>query len=342
MEGSSGKHYKSFRDYLKYKYPTIGELIDTEKEYVKRLSAIVDGYIQEYRNENITIPEDLKGHDKHLIFRNIEEIYFWHKNYFLIQLKEKKENIIGLSKIFIENEHHFHMYAKYNNHKQISDYLINKHSDYFDKVRERCKHKLTIRELTMEPVQRILRYPMLIESLIKHCNKQGHMQEIEHLTEALKVMRKVSSESDEFMVLDGIRNFDDLISDQGKLLHRGSLLCKYNNKNVNFYVFIFKRIILFTEEKKQRNFKVKYNKADYSNSIYDFRLQIPFNKLSMKELPNCQFCLKHQGPNINNCSVICKAVGKEEYRKWMQIIKQELELQNNLIHSLVNPNSEML
>lgn len=58
------------------------ELVTTERDYVRDLGLIVDGYIELMRNETeITVPADLKNGKDKIVFGNIEAIYEWHREY---------------------------------------------------------------------------------------------------------------------------------------------------------------------------------------------------------------------------------------------------------------------
>lgn len=52
------------------------ELVDTERDYVKDLSSVVDGYMANL--QTMELPEDLVGKDK-IIFANIAQILDFHK-----------------------------------------------------------------------------------------------------------------------------------------------------------------------------------------------------------------------------------------------------------------------
>lgn len=71
-------------DALKKRDYVMHELVETEKEYVKHLSMVVDGYMSAMRDpENshcdIPVPEDLRSGKEKMIFGNIEPIYEWHR-----------------------------------------------------------------------------------------------------------------------------------------------------------------------------------------------------------------------------------------------------------------------
>lgn len=56
------------------------ELVNTERDYVRDLGLVVDGYLELLRSESeFTVPEDLKNGKDKIIFGNIEAIYEWHR-----------------------------------------------------------------------------------------------------------------------------------------------------------------------------------------------------------------------------------------------------------------------
>jgi hypothetical protein len=50
--------------------------VETERDYVKDLTSVVEGYIANL--ESMELPEDLQGKDK-IIFANIQQILEFHK-----------------------------------------------------------------------------------------------------------------------------------------------------------------------------------------------------------------------------------------------------------------------
>ena len=59
----------------------IRELVDTEKDYVRDLKEVVDGYMAVLRDPNteLPMPEDIRGGRDKIIFGNIEAISDWHR-----------------------------------------------------------------------------------------------------------------------------------------------------------------------------------------------------------------------------------------------------------------------
>ncbi|KAI6234414.1 hypothetical protein M3Y99_00792200 [Aphelenchoides fujianensis] len=69
---------------LKRQY-VLTELVETERDYVKDLTSVVDGYIANL--ESMELPEDLQGKDK-IIFANISQILDFHRTTFLKEIEK--------------------------------------------------------------------------------------------------------------------------------------------------------------------------------------------------------------------------------------------------------------
>ena len=55
------------------------ELVDTERDYVRDLGHVVEGFMTLMKREDSNIPEDLRNGKDKIIFGNIENIYEWHR-----------------------------------------------------------------------------------------------------------------------------------------------------------------------------------------------------------------------------------------------------------------------
>ncbi|OBS66886.1 hypothetical protein A6R68_04579, partial [Neotoma lepida] len=54
------------------------ELVETERDYVRDLGCVVEGYMALMKEDGV--PDDMKGKDK-IVFGNIHQIYDWHREY---------------------------------------------------------------------------------------------------------------------------------------------------------------------------------------------------------------------------------------------------------------------
>ena len=110
------------------------ELIQTEKDYVYDLEHIVKGYLKEFARAGKKIPAYLRG-KKNIIFGNIEQIYEFHKNDFLLQLESCQDQPSLVGGTFIRKCNEFEMYVTYCKNKPSSEELQLDYPNPFFKVR---------------------------------------------------------------------------------------------------------------------------------------------------------------------------------------------------------------
>ncbi|KAL8182720.1 UNVERIFIED_CONTAM: hypothetical protein K2H54_062402 [Gekko kuhli] len=63
---------------LKRRHYVLQELVETERDYVRDLGYVVEGYMTLMKEDGV--PDDMKGKDK-IVFGNIHQIYDWHREY---------------------------------------------------------------------------------------------------------------------------------------------------------------------------------------------------------------------------------------------------------------------
>uniref|UniRef100_A0A087XB86 Uncharacterized protein n=1 Tax=Poecilia formosa TaxID=48698 RepID=A0A087XB86_POEFO len=63
---------------VKKRHYVLLELVETERDYVRDLGLVVEGYMSRMKEEGV--PDDMRGKDK-IVFGNIHQIYDWHKEY---------------------------------------------------------------------------------------------------------------------------------------------------------------------------------------------------------------------------------------------------------------------
>ena len=74
--------------------------------------------------------------------------------------------ISGLANGFFDlfQERRLDMYVKYCENKPKSDYIVSEFIDtYFEEIRQKLGHRLMLPDLLIKPVQRIMRYQLLLK-----------------------------------------------------------------------------------------------------------------------------------------------------------------------------------
>ena len=54
------------------------------------------------------------------------------------------------------------MYVKYCENKPKSEYIVTEYFDYFEELRFKLGHKLQIQDILIKPIQRIMKYQLLL------------------------------------------------------------------------------------------------------------------------------------------------------------------------------------
>uniref|UniRef100_A0A3Q4MWJ2 DH domain-containing protein n=1 Tax=Neolamprologus brichardi TaxID=32507 RepID=A0A3Q4MWJ2_NEOBR len=138
----------------------LNELIQTEKDYVKDLGIVVEGFMK--RIEEKGVPDDMKGKDK-IVFGNIHQIYDWHRDFFVGELEKCLDDHEHLPELFIKHERRLHMYVVYCQNKPKSEFIVAEYDTYFDGIQQDIQSRLSISDFLIKPIQRITKYQLLLK-----------------------------------------------------------------------------------------------------------------------------------------------------------------------------------
>uniref|UniRef100_A0A3B4AD02 DH domain-containing protein n=1 Tax=Periophthalmus magnuspinnatus TaxID=409849 RepID=A0A3B4AD02_9GOBI len=164
----------------------------------------LQGYMSRMKEEGV--PDDMKGKDK-IVFGNIHQIFDWHKDYFLGELEKCLEDPDRLGPLFLKQERRLNMYVVYCQNKPKSEHIVSEYLDtYFEDLKQRLGHRLQITDLLIKPVQRIMKYQLLLKDLLK-CSKKVGLESME-LEKAVEVMCIVPKRCNDMMNVGRLQGFD--------------------------------------------------------------------------------------------------------------------------------------
>ncbi|XP_077365264.1 rho guanine nucleotide exchange factor 4 isoform X2 [Festucalex cinctus] len=174
----------------------IKEIMSTERDYIKHLKDICEGYIKQCRKRTDMFTEE----QLHTIFGNVEEIYKFQRKFLKNLEKKYNKEQPHLSEIgccFLEHQIHFQIYSEYcNNHPNacIQLSLLMKASKYvffFEACRLLQKMiDISLDGFLLTPVQKICKYPLQLAELLKYTNPQH--REYKDVEAALNAMKNVA------------------------------------------------------------------------------------------------------------------------------------------------------
>ncbi|KAM4633832.1 triple functional domain protein [Polymixia lowei] len=318
--------------FLKRRHYVLLELVETERDYVRDLGSVVEGYMSRMKEEGV--PDDMRGKDK-IVFGNIHQIYDWHKDFFLSELEKCLEDPDRLAPLFVKQERRLHMYIVYCQNKPKSEHIVSEYIDtYFEDLKQRLGHRLQITDLLIKPVQRIMKYQLLLKDLHKISKKAG-VDTLE-LEKAVEVMCVVPKRCNDMMNVGRLQGFEGKIVAQGRLLLQdtfmvsdqdGGLLSRMKERRV----FLFEQIVIFSEPLDK--------KKGYTTPGYLFKNSIKVSWLGLEEIPDdpCKFTLtsRSSSGSLEKYTLHSSSPGVSPV--WVHQVSQILENQRNFLNALTSP-----
>ncbi|CAH1395165.1 unnamed protein product [Nezara viridula] len=326
----------------KRKY-VIQELIDTERDYVRDLSLVVEGYMELMRDPErpVPMPDDLRGGRDKMVFGNIEAIYEWHRDSFLKALERCCEHPEELGSLFKRYERKLRMYVIYCQNKPKSEYIVSDFENYFEDLRQKLGHKLQICDLLIKPVQRVMKYQLLLNNICKYTERAGLTSETDALRQDIAVLQVVLKAANDMMDVGRLQGFDGKITAQGKLLLHGTLLCSEGTSTANFkgkelVVFLFEQTIIFSEAVGK--------KTQFTNPVYIYKAHIQVNKMSLDEITsrdkddysNEPFIIRSTDPKKPGTSYACLPA-PELRSEWLSNLRNILQTQRDFLKAIQSP-----
>ncbi|XP_075964494.1 rho guanine nucleotide exchange factor TIAM2 [Anarhichas minor] len=299
----------------------IQELVDTEKSYVKDLACLFEIYLKPLQNETFLTLDEMES-----LFGSLPEMLDFQR-VFLQTLEERiasspdfstletpsqfKKLLFSLGGSFLYYADHFKLYSGFcANHIKVQKVLERAKTDQafkeFLAARNPTKqHSSTLESYLIKPVQRVLKYPLLLRELVSLTDADS--EEHYHLTQALKAMEKVASHINEMQKIyeDYGSVFDQLVAEQsghdkevteismGEFLMHSSVVwlnprssLGRMRKDPEMTVFVFKKaVILVYRENNKLKKKMTNSRSALSHGDSDpfkFRWLIPLSSLQVR------------------------------------------------------------
>ncbi|NWI48837.1 KALRN protein, partial [Calyptomena viridis] len=308
------------------------ELVETERDYVRDLGYVVEGYMALMKEDGV--PDDMKGKDK-IVFGNIHQAYDWHRDFFLGELEKCLEDPEKLGSLFVKHERRLHMYIVYCQNKPKSEHIVSEYIDtFFEDLKQRLGHRLQLTDLLIKPVQRIMKYQLLLKDFLKY-SKKANLDTTE-LEKAVEVMCIVPKRCNDMMNVGRLQGFDGKIVAQGKLLLQDTFLVTDQDAGLlprckERRVFLFEQIVIFSE--------LLDKKKGFSMPGFLFKNSIKVSCLSLEENVDsdpCKFALTSRTGDATETFILHSA-SPGVRQLWIHEINQILENQRNFLNALTSP-----
>ncbi|CAI9738615.1 protein vav isoform X7 [Octopus vulgaris] len=241
------------------------ELVDTEKNYVEALLMIVNHFSKPLRNV-------LPPQEREIIFKHIEPLLEVHQAFHSELLKACSKGVPKISEVFIKHKPKFLIYGDFCSNLPQAQDLIDEACKRSELVRnsiEECQTrandgKFRLRDLLSVPMQRVLKYHLLLKELIKQTDKtDDDRKNLEIALEAMQdlslYVNEVKRDNEAVDLIEEIQNsIVDLqmppnisLKDYGRLQKDGDLKvrCHSDNRARPRYIFLFDKVMLMCKSR---------------------------------------------------------------------------------------------
>jgi FYVE/RhoGEF/PH domain-containing protein 5/6 len=251
---------------IKKRINIVREIVATEASYVEQLNLVVDLYLNPLLSQK-TDKGILSQEEIQALFSNIALIQDLNSKFLSalrdrVSIAQPDERNAAIGAVFLQFCPFFKMYTQYvNNHPEAVRVL---HNTLYK--REKAKQFLVVNEkisqakgldleaLLITPVQRIPRYKLLLEVLIKS-TEENHI-DYKDLTEALQLISKVAESINTAMresqnrqeIVNIQKQFGkdiNLVSPSRRFLLKGILAKKCRSADKEFTFFLFNDLLLY-------------------------------------------------------------------------------------------------
>uniref|UniRef100_A0A7N6AZT9 Kalirin RhoGEF kinase b n=1 Tax=Anabas testudineus TaxID=64144 RepID=A0A7N6AZT9_ANATE len=267
------------------------------------------------------IPEDMRGKDK-IVFGNIQQIYDWHRDFFMVELERCVQNHDLLADLFIRHERRLHMYVVYCQNKPKSEFIVIEYENFFE---VKHQHSMSISDYLIKPIQRITKYQLLLKVCVM-CVFCVSVQK------AVELMSLVPKRCNDMMNLGRLQGYEGKLTSQGKLLQQetfcvweqdGGVLSRSKERRV----FLFEQVVIFSELLRKGS----------NNPGYQYKNSIKVTYLAMQDSVDgdpCKFVLWSRGSAER---FTLQASSASIKMTWVETIAALLDAQNNFLSALQSP-----
>lgn len=305
----------------------ISELVDTERTYVKDLNILIERYLNPLQKESFLTQDELD-----VLFGNLAEMVEFQVEFLktledgtrlvpdldkLERVDQFKKVLFSLGGSFLYYADRFKIYSAFcASHTKVPKVLTKAKTDpefkaFLAERNPRQQHSSTLESYLIKPIQRVLKYPLLLRELYSLTDPDS--EEHYHLDVAMKAMNKVASHINEMQKIHEEYGavFDQLISEQSSEkkevadLSMGDLLLydtvvwinppsslMKGKRDPELAAFVFRTAVVFvckdcSKHKKKIGGPHRVSVLD-ERDPFRFRHMISTDALQVRNLPNSE------------------------------------------------------
>lgn len=333
---------------------SICELIETEKNYIDALNMIKNNFI-------VPLSKYLSEDEKKCIFFGIEKLHEIHSGFHCDLIRAcSYTNGLKLHMVFTNWKEKFLLYGDLCSNLPVAQRTIETvaaKSKQVAEVLENCQREASrgafqLKDLLTVPMQRVLKYPLLLKKLCEYtpethdeylgvCNAHeamldvaDYINEVKRDNEMLQIITDVQTSISDWRGMENIN-----LRDYGRLIKDGELKMRSHedgSRQKLRYVFIFNRGVIFCKTTRGEQYSFRS-----CLPLENFKLEDPITTNRALERREARWT--HQWllvDNQNQTAYTLYAKTIEAKNKWIRAFKQAMEElhpveNNNTDHSYV-------
>ncbi|XP_063172162.1 guanine nucleotide exchange factor VAV2 isoform X1 [Candoia aspera] len=296
------------------------EIQETEAKYLKTLEEVEKNYMNPLRL--ILAPQDMEA-----IFINLEDLIKVHFNFLRSIDVSMMSGGSSLAKVFLEFKERLLIYGEYCSrmeHAQTTlNHLMANREDVRQKIEE-CtlkvqEGKFKLQDLLVVPMQRVLKYHLLLKELLSHSSDRPEKQQLKEALEAMQdlamFINEVKRDKETLKKISefqsSIENLPVKLEEYGRPKIDGELKVRsiVNHTKQDRYLFLFDKVVIVCKRKGY-----SYEQKDIIELFCYKMTDDPTNNKDIKKW-SYGFYLTHlQGKQ--GFQFFCKT--EEMKRKWME------------------------
>ncbi|XP_075548673.1 vav guanine nucleotide exchange factor isoform X2 [Dermacentor variabilis] len=318
----------------------IKELIETEKNYIEALNMITRDFMR-------PLKDVLTSEENEIIFKHIKELAETHTGFHADLHKAcLSSQHLKISECFLRWKDKFIVYGDYCSNLPKAQEQIDELCSKKQLVNQcvlNCQQKANdgkfkLRDLLSVPMQRVLKYHLLLKELMKntaesHEDYNGLEKALQTMLDLAHYINEVKRDNETLQIIADIQaSITDVdlpqnmeLKDYGRLLKDGELKIKShddNNKIKNRYIFIFDRMMLMCKSTKIMDKLFGGEQYIYKSSLAlcDYRLEnAPANA---RMATRYYWYLVHVE---NRTAYTMYAKTEEMKKKWIEAIEKAMD-----------------
>uniref|UniRef100_A0A452IZ09 Uncharacterized protein n=1 Tax=Gopherus agassizii TaxID=38772 RepID=A0A452IZ09_9SAUR len=296
------------------------EIQETEAKYYKTLEDIEKNYMNPLKL--VLTPQEMES-----IFINLEDLIKVHFNFLRAIDVCMMSGGSSLAKVFLEFKERLLIYGEYCSHMECAQNTLNGLIANKEDVRQKVEEctlkvqdgKFKLQDLLVVPMQRVLKYHLLLKELLSHSSDRPEKQQLKEALEAMQdlamYINEVKRDKETLKKIcefqKSIENLQGKLEEFGRPKIDGELKVRsiVNHTKQDRYLFLFDKVVIVCK-RKGYNYELK----EIIELLFHKMTDDPMNNKDIKKWSYGFYLIHLQGKQ--GFQFFCKT--EDMKRKWME------------------------